>query len=345
MVKRVIIAVCMILSMNLAHGMQFLRTYFSPLRFDKKERLTSEFEKFVQKFTPPKELQKIIEKHKEAIVNGSIGIQGFRVGFIKDENSRPLLLPKGDQIDRVINADRVRNCIQQNNFTTIEVPNKYVYPVDNQFKVFVQAIDADARFLNTGEITLEEIKELTSFVEKTCYCDVKDDNILRNKQNGKLAIIDTENRSFGYIRQSDDVVHKVDHPSRVECVHNMDQYLKRSMSEEAADWYNTHLKELSSSPSGQVKVNPLTQYDSIKIDAKKAKKEIKEINIYNRLLARFDKCIADADGNREDITSSYCSTWIKQLKESNERLAKNHNYKRHDFVGKRKEFIEYLKSI
>jgi hypothetical protein len=324
MVKRILIAFCMILSMNHVYGMQFLKTYFSPLRFDKKEALTSEVEKFSQQFSPPKAVQETIEKNR-----GNIDPQ-LKVQFLPGSQP-PVYLKVGDP-DRIIYAASIAEFIKKNHFQHLEVPKKYFYKVGNDWKVIAEAIDASV--VDRTQLTLEEVKELTTLIEASCYNDTN--NIVRNKQNGKLALIDTEDLSFCCLPKAS--VMNIFYWNWIQYVQN----------NEAKKWFSDYLSAVEKSEDAQDPCKSIcgtTEFNRHKIDLKKTKNELHKINIYNKLLTRLDKCVADADAHREDDTPLDCSTWIKQLKETNDELAREHNYRRNDIVGKRKEFIEYLKSI
>jgi hypothetical protein len=318
MVKRILVVSCMILSMNHVHGMQFLKTYFSPLRFDKKEVLTTEFEKFSQKFLPPKEVQETIEENKDNID------PQLKVQFLPGSQP-PVYLKVGDP-DRIIYAASIAEFIKKNHFQHLEVPKKYFYRVGNDWKVIAEAIDASV--VDRTQLTFEEVKELTTLIEATCYNDTN--NIVRNKQNGKLALIDTEDLSFCCLAKAS--VMNIFYWNWIQYVQN----------NEAKKWFSDYLSAVEKSEGAQDPCKSICA--TTEFNLKKTKNELYKINTYNKLLARLDKCISDADGNREDIPS-YCSTWIKQLKEVNNELAREHNCRRNDMVGKRKEFIEYLKSI
>jgi hypothetical protein len=106
-------------------------------------------------------------------------------------------------INRIINAERARACIEQHNFDRLGVPRKYVathYKWGDRFvKVYAQEVQFAEQDAQT--FTLEEVQQLVAFSEKTHFCDWGfSDSFFNWKRNkdGKIICIDTENASFKY---------------------------------------------------------------------------------------------------------------------------------------------------
>ncbi len=99
--------------------------------------------------------------------------------------------------DRVINAERLRVAIEECCLTCFDVPKKYIY--FNQLKntFFVVAEGMDCVEINGALWTWQEINHLVLLIFITGYWDLHPDNIKRRKSDGKLVIVDTEDRSFG----------------------------------------------------------------------------------------------------------------------------------------------------
>ena len=79
---------------------------------------------FVQKYKIPSKFHEKIEECREEIEETSFG----RVGEF---------FLKGTEIDRIINAERMRNCIKKHKLSSLDVAKKYVGP---NFKVFAKHI-------------------------------------------------------------------------------------------------------------------------------------------------------------------------------------------------------------
>lgn len=144
----------------------------------------------VARFAPPAHIQKLIEENKETILFGLQNRADQPYEIV------PGLYIKYDQFDRVINAYRMQRFLDVHAIKNLTVPKKYVYKVDQNFTVFVEAVSVE----DVQSINLEEVKDLITFIEGTGYSDLHDGNLKRDMSTGKLIIIDTENRSFCKVR-------------------------------------------------------------------------------------------------------------------------------------------------
>jgi hypothetical protein len=149
----------------------------------------SEFEKFAKKFAPPAEVQKTIEDNKN-------DLPWF--GLVRGKDDASSVFTKGGDIARIVNAEALRTYIEEHNLTTVAVPNKWIYAVNGEWRVFAECIEWG---LEKSELTLQEVQDLAAIAEKTGFRDW-DNNIIINKRNGKMTLIDTEDASFAIGRYS-----------------------------------------------------------------------------------------------------------------------------------------------
>ncbi len=153
---------------------------------------TNPLDLFLERYAPPADLCVFIEQNKEnkRLGWGTFGkLQGF-----------PGIFKKGKGvfgIERLINAERLRKCIEIHNLFCLKVPRKYVYRINDEIFVFAECIGGGSVGNNVSnrDLTLEEIKQLTILIEETGFSDIHSDNIIRDNEN-KLVFIDTESKSF-----------------------------------------------------------------------------------------------------------------------------------------------------
>lgn len=144
---------------------------------------TELLQKFAQKYAPPLYICKIIDDNKKAILK-----MPYRQFLINGT-----VWAKGDDINRLINAERMRSCILKNNLTCLDVAKKYAYCINGQWKLFVEWIEGR----EPGDFLDYESKQLRILERETGFVDYGMDkpNVLRTS-NGKLVFIDTEDISF-----------------------------------------------------------------------------------------------------------------------------------------------------
>lgn len=160
-------------------------------------------EKFTQKYAPPKEMCEIIEKNKEKIITSEehiIKLDSFFVkyahlqGYPKEESRKRILAV----ICRLINAERMREYIQRNNLTCLDVAKKYVYKIDDHWVTIAEAIQQND---NSSILSLPEVQQLYQLAQGTGYADWgfcrtnNTQNWIRDIRN-KLVCIDTEDTAF-----------------------------------------------------------------------------------------------------------------------------------------------------
>ncbi len=109
-------------------------------------------------------------------------------------------LYKGNDIKRLINAERMRECIKRHNLSCLKVPRKYLYKADSGILfVFAEKIVCNFKLSclrGCSILTLEETKQIITLHDETGYSDFNGNNVMRDVKDGKLAFIDTEERSF-----------------------------------------------------------------------------------------------------------------------------------------------------
>lgn len=225
----------------------------------------AEFEKFAREFAPPSNVQKTIEDNKDNLP---------WYGLIEGKNNESTVFAKGNDISRIANAEGMRKVIEDNNFTTVAVPKKWIYQVNDEWRVFAEYIKAGQAKDN---LTLQETQELVGLTEATGFRDW-DGNILINKYNRKMTLIDTEDNSFwiGRYRIGGEM------PAHCKAQYVASLYLYRnSMDDDARTWFDQRMDNLLNSEEGETTVNkPLSLSDRCEhkeIDFKKVEDEFKEI--------------------------------------------------------------------
>ncbi len=237
-----------------------------------------EFEKFQKKYSAPQDLKELIEKNADSIV-----LNGYVHLMIPLGNPSKYITKGGyGALDRLINAERMRNYLRNHNLTCIEVPHKYFCQVNNKLVVFARFIEQDQK---PSKLTLQEIQQLTTLAEETGYTDWHAGNIIR-ATNGKLVIIDTENDSFrptilGYPSR------KLDYTYRITRLHG-------AMTPQALEWCAKRIEYLKSNPEGMSLIIPMkdnTQWDDPNINIPKAIDELSEMikNKFNPFANQNDR--------------------------------------------------------
>lgn len=214
------------------------------------------FEEFVKRFAPPKEIRDTIDAHKDALIPCSV-----KPYLIKGTN--PPIYHKCWRIDRIINAEMLREVIKQNNLD-IELPNKYIYPnpTNGKYEIFVERVSA--RPLGDEQLTLKEIQQLATLAVEARYTDFNKDNVLRNPKNNKLVIIDTEEMSF------------YEGASKVRALEFLILRFDRGdlkVRKDARTWVFNYLRKLQNTDEGQevVSLYTLPRYNRLNISAENTK--------------------------------------------------------------------------
>ncbi len=151
-------------------------------RTDKESSKNSEFQKFVQHFSPPARLLSFLVPYEKIIYETPIV-------FNRMQNS---VLAKSTDLTRLIIAKRMSNYLQKKNYTSIGLPNKYIFLTGDIWTVIAERIHEKK---GNHTITVQQMKELTDVIENMGYSDFDDKNLITDK-NGKIFFIDTEDKSF-----------------------------------------------------------------------------------------------------------------------------------------------------
>lgn len=180
-------------------------------------QLMQKFEKFTQKYAPPKGMTQLLDEQKTFIK------QEFIDTAKKGEFSGIFI--KGREVSRVVNAERMRACMRENNLDCLGVPKKYMYNLDGNFIVIAQCVRYEKKPL---ELQLKEVQQLATLAEETGYVDWKLDieglsNWVRS-YSGKLICLDTEDLSFLGTKEC-----------KAFCVEGLLSY-PSVMTEESVDW-------------------------------------------------------------------------------------------------------------
>lgn len=218
-----------------------------------------EVTKFIQKFALPSELNVLIEKNSQ-LKNDIIKKQ---YGIIKE---LPGVFLKGYDIARIINAERLRACIEQHNLDCLNVPRKYIRKINGQWQVFAE-LKYEGNLL---QLSLKEVQQLAKLTEETGYRDWGA-NLVRDT-SGKLTFIDTEDFSFaiGLIRTE-----KLLTNCKAQYVLSLFCY-KAIMTPEALDWLKERYNYLCTHPEGTTQepsITNSTKFDDQNIDFETVKRE------------------------------------------------------------------------
>lgn len=113
----------------------------------------------------------------------------------EDKPEREFYLKGRFPLSRVICARRMKNIIETEKYSTISVPDKYLF-LSNSRKYVVCAAK---KVVSTDEkevvIELNQIREFAEMVFKTRFCDWHDGNFMIDKDK-KIVFIDTDVKSF-----------------------------------------------------------------------------------------------------------------------------------------------------
>jgi hypothetical protein len=231
-------------------------------------------DQFVKKYAPPKKIQETIEAHKDAVSPRTT--QPYLI-----EGTNPPIYHKKNDIDRIINAEMLREVIKQNNLD-IEIPKKYIYPNPRNGKYEVFAEWASVRPIGTEQLTLKETQALMTLTVESLYIDFNKDNLFRNTQNNKLVIIDTEDASF----------YRYPFHGAPEYIKTKTSYVDRAInkfnrdfkiSSDAQAWASNYLEQLKNSSQEREVVDLYaSRYNKLNISAEKSKELQREIQKQNQ---------------------------------------------------------------
>jgi hypothetical protein len=234
-----------------------------------------QFDKFARRFSLAQAGEigrSIIECQAQPRCNGAL--KNTYAGQVRGFLSNVWL--KGTEIERVINAHRMQNCIEKNNLYLLGVAQKCVGMVDGQWKVFAENIVVPGG----KHITLELVKQLIVLAEETGFRDWNSNWVWNT--SGKLICIDTEDNSFLIGRHRGVKGMEISAHCKFNYVASLNIWAN-SMDEEAREWFQTRINELLNSVEGLQEDKPLpfnTKYDdpNAGIDFQKVKEEYQAYN-------------------------------------------------------------------
>lgn len=177
---------------------------------------------------------------------------------------------KNNDIHRIINAERARNFIAQAKIDRLDIAQKYLGFFDGCFKVIAENIKSHDK----SHFTLEEVKQLTQFVEETGYRDWTGYNWTFDEQ-GKFVCFDTDDGGFavGRVHGGQDGI-----PWNCKLIYvvNLRYMLGAQMNEDALAWITARANELMDSPEGLAEHTPIfrnSKYDTPGMDFERVKKD------------------------------------------------------------------------
>ena len=246
-----------------------------------------EISRFIHTQSP--ELEQTMNLRKFIVKNHSpIVLSGFKKDqsrwnqmLIRHFSYPPIVYHKGNRIDRIINANRIKCVIKNNKFEHIGVPEKCLIARKELFSSpllpwgYHPVWDVTAKALPNNavkDISLSEVQELAQFVVLTGYQDFEgpEHNILRDPKTEKIVFFDTEDASFTnpWCR------------TKTQLIANL-LSLRSIMTSEASFWLEAHLETISKEP--QVEITPIhrnADYDTQGVNLDLVIKEYEEVNPY-----------------------------------------------------------------
>lgn len=193
---------------------------------------------------------------------------------------------KGPSIDRIENARRMQQVIQDEKLVSLAVASKCLLK-DEQ--IFAKGWDSEMELQDTWivvakkvkgvhwmqgpAISTPEVKDLTTFVTKTGYQDFwgANCNVIREARTNKLTFIDTERASF-FARHNA-------RPTQLDIVANLQENIAGNIDSQASSWLTHHMDELQKTNDATPIIPILIQpkYNSPDYDFKRAEQEYKSL--------------------------------------------------------------------
>ena len=105
----------------------------------------------------------------------------------------PTIFTKGESIERIINAERMKKVFEQNKLDCLRVPDKYIFDEG----AFLCVVASKVHFGDQRKkITLKEIQQLVKLSFETGYRDWQFGDNVKRDIDGKLVFVDTEDMSY-----------------------------------------------------------------------------------------------------------------------------------------------------
>lgn len=194
----------------------------------------------------------------------------------------PYIFIKGAAFDRLINAERMKRCIEMNYLDCLSVAQKYLYKNGDFWGVAALRVDTQDCLL---ALSLAEVQQLFILAMETGYrdwkfhCDIHQKqyrNLMYDKQ-GCIVCIDTEDLSFEIIGHCHYWPTVVPHDCKANYAMSL-LYHKDYMQPEAKAWIENKVVEVLKQADAFTKCLSLplnTKYDDPNINIKSVKKEFK----------------------------------------------------------------------
>lgn len=183
-------------------------------------------------------------------------------------NSTKYVIKSG--IDRVINAQRAKRCIEQNGWKFLTIADKCFVCKKRDCAVIATRVSAQS----VPVFSLSEIKELVAFTEATGYQDwgvlIKNGysaNVLRDIESGKLVFIDTEDKSFEVFFAE----------TKYDCVELFLNVMRHLMTPDAIKWVESRLEDLKGNDEEIIILPKNSTYDPVGLNFSKVKEEAKVV--------------------------------------------------------------------
>lgn len=112
----------------------------------------------------------------------------------KIDNYMSNIYDKDNQISRLLNAIEMKKQIKLHKLNLLDMADKRIVYINGRWKILAEKIDPSV-LLSANSISIDLIKEILTFRQRTGYSDWKD-NWRFNTDTKKLTCIDTEDLSF-----------------------------------------------------------------------------------------------------------------------------------------------------
>jgi len=229
------------------------------------------------------ELSKFVIKHRcpagiEEIILHQLSLKDRLINHY--QNSSYIII-KGQAFDRLVNAERMRKCIEMHNLNLLTVPLKYLYKDGDVWGVAVLQSDTSDSLIN---FSLQEVKQIFVLAMETGYRDWKFDCPLKDyrnffyDKNGRIVCIDTEDLSFQVTGHCHEWPKYVPHDCKANYAMSILHY-KECMQPEALTWVTQKVEEILQSPDAFKKCLSLpfnTKYDDPSINIAQVKQEFRQ---------------------------------------------------------------------
>jgi len=231
------------------------------------------------------ELAKFIKKHRcpaeiEKLILDQLSLKDRMINHFQNSS---FIIIKGQTFDRLVNAERMRTCIECNHLDLLTVSQKYLYREGNSWGVAALQADTLDRVIS---LSLPEVKQLFTLAMETGYRDWKfqcseSQKEYRNffyDKNGCIVCIDTEDLSFRVMGHYHIWPQYVPHDCKANNAMSM-LYHKDFMQPEAAAWVVEEVERILKSPDAFKECLSLPfniKYDDPTINIEKVKCEYRK---------------------------------------------------------------------